>query len=97
VQNVSCTTSTQAVPHAGAVAAALKTATFVTLNIQLPSKSVLTCSACFCPQAQPRCYGSLGVMSGPLLAGLTGAYVNAINAGAVPTIATAWQVNMFTP
>lgn len=43
-------------------------------------------------QAQPRSYGTLGVMSGPLLAGLTGAYVSAINAGAVPTIATAWQV-----
>ncbi len=32
------------------------------------------------------------VPSGPLLAGLTQAYVDAINAGAVPTIATAWQV-----
>ncbi len=27
-----------------------------------------------------------------LLAGLVGAYVGAINQGAVPTIATAWQV-----
>lgn len=45
-----------------------------------------------CTQAQPRAYGPLGVMSGPLLAGLTCAYVDAINAGAVPTIATAWQV-----
>lgn len=43
-------------------------------------------------QAQPRSYGTLGIMSGPLLAGLTCAYVDAINAGAVPTIATAWQV-----
>lgn len=42
-------------------------------------------------KAQPRSYGSLGLMSGPLLAGLTCAYVDAINAGAVPTIATAWQ------
>jgi len=31
------------------------------------------------------------VLTGPLLAGLTEAYVTAINAGAVPTIATAWQ------
>lgn len=42
-------------------------------------------------KAQPRPYGNLGVMSGPLLAGLTCAYVQAINQGAVPTIATAWQ------
>jgi hypothetical protein len=48
-------------------------------------------------QAQPRSYGTLGVMSGPLLAGLTGAYVGAINAGAVPTIATAWQVRGSPP
>jgi hypothetical protein len=48
--------------------------------------------ACCRPQAQPRPYGNLGVMSGPLLAGLTCAYVQAINQGAVPTIATAWQV-----
>lgn len=34
-------------------------------------------------------------MSGPLLAGLTCAYVDAINAGAVPTIATAWQVRPY--
>eukprot|EP00775_Hariotina_reticulata_P003802 gene3802-4059_t len=31
------------------------------------------------------------VMNGAVLAGLTEAYVKAINAGAVPTIATAWQ------
>lgn len=45
-------------------------------------------------QSQPRPFGSLGVMTGPLLAGLAEAYVAAINAGAVPTIATAWQVRM---
>ncbi|KAF5843640.1 guanylate-binding protein [Dunaliella salina] len=32
-----------------------------------------------------------GLMSGPVLAGLVEAYVEAINKGAVPTIATAWQ------
>jgi hypothetical protein len=43
-------------------------------------------------QSQPRPYGSLGgCMTGPLLAGLAGAHVAAINAGAVPAIATAWQ------
>lgn len=31
------------------------------------------------------------VLNGPMLAGLTQAYVDAINKGAVPTIATAWQ------
>ena len=31
-------------------------------------------------------------MTGSVLAGLVGAYVAAINQGAVPTIATAWQV-----
>ncbi len=31
-------------------------------------------------------------MTGPVLAGLVEAYVGAINNGAVPTIATAWQV-----
>eukprot|EP00976_Prorocentrum_cordatum_P020614 418676-Prorocentrum_minimum.AAC.1 len=31
------------------------------------------------------------VLTGPALAGLIRAYVGAINAGAVPTIATAWQ------
>jgi hypothetical protein len=31
------------------------------------------------------------VLTGPMLAGLAEAYVAAINAGAVPTIATAWQ------
>lgn len=32
-------------------------------------------------------------MTGPVLAGLVEAYVKAINEGAVPTIATAWQVH----
>ena len=32
------------------------------------------------------------VITGPALAGLTEAYVKAINDGAVPTIVTAWQV-----
>ena len=32
------------------------------------------------------------VITGPMLASLAEAYVEAINTGAVPTIATAWQV-----
>lgn len=42
-------------------------------------------------RAHPKRFGST-FMTGPLLAGLVGAYVGAINQGAVPTIATAWQV-----
>lgn len=41
-------------------------------------------------KAQPKRLGAQ-VITGPVLAGLTQAYVAAINAGAVPTIATAWQ------
>ncbi|WIA42000.1 hypothetical protein OEZ86_009298 [Tetradesmus obliquus] len=41
-------------------------------------------------KAQPKHLGSF-LLSGPVLAGLTEAYVEAINNGAVPTIATAWQ------
>ena len=44
---------------------------------------------CFA-KAQPKRVGS-NVLTGPMLAGLTQAYVDAINKGAVPTIATAWQ------
>lgn len=44
-------------------------------------------------QAQPKHLGAY-VLSGPVLAGLTEAYVQAINNGAVPTIATAWQVRL---
>ncbi|PNW76463.1 hypothetical protein CHLRE_11g467610v5 [Chlamydomonas reinhardtii] len=42
-------------------------------------------------RAQPKRFGSMGAMTGPVLAGLVGAYVGAMNNGAVPTIATAWQ------
>jgi hypothetical protein len=42
-------------------------------------------------RAQPKRLGQQ-VISGPMLAGLASAYVDAINHGAVPTIATAWQV-----
>jgi hypothetical protein len=42
-------------------------------------------------KAQPKRLGSF-VLTGPVLAGLAEAYVAAINEGAVPTIATAWQV-----
>ena len=41
-------------------------------------------------KAQPRRFGNQFV-TGPVLAGLVEAYVHAINEGAVPTIATAWQ------
>ena len=40
--------------------------------------------------ASPKRIGA-AVLTGPALAGLTRAYVAALNAGAVPTIATAWQ------
>jgi hypothetical protein len=42
-------------------------------------------------RAVPKRFGAQFV-TGPVLAGLVHAYVNAINQGAVPTIATAWQV-----
>ncbi|KIY98006.1 Guanylate-binding protein 6 [Monoraphidium neglectum] len=41
-------------------------------------------------RAAPKRIGSQ-IINGPMLAGLATAYVAAINAGAVPTIATAWQ------
>lgn len=41
-------------------------------------------------KAQPKRLGST-VVTGPVLAALAEAYVSAINTGAVPTIATAWQ------
>ena len=44
---------------------------------------------CFA-RAQPKRMGRT-VLTGPILAGLVTAYVDAINKGAVPTIATAWQ------
>ena len=37
------------------------------------------------------------MLSGPMLAGLAEAYVDAINHGAVPTIATAWQARARQP
>lgn len=48
------------------------------------------------PQAQPKRLGTQ-VLSGPMLAGLAEAYVDAINHGAVPTIATAWQARARQP
>ncbi|KAL6785100.1 hypothetical protein ACKKBG_A02440 [Auxenochlorella protothecoides x Auxenochlorella symbiontica] len=47
-------------------------------------------SALVFARARPKRLDST-VVTGPLLAGLVEAYVEAINAGAVPTIATAWQ------
>lgn len=42
-------------------------------------------------RTRPKQLGSL-VMTGPMFAGLTQSFLDAINAGAVPTIATSWQV-----
>ncbi len=42
-------------------------------------------------RAKPKQMGST-VMTGPLLAGLTQSFLDALNAGAVPTICTSWQV-----
>ena len=42
-------------------------------------------------RAQPKRLGNQ-IVSGAMLAALAEAYVAAINNGAVPTIATAWQV-----
>jgi len=47
-------------------------------------------------KAQPKRLGQ-DVVSGGVLAALASAYVDAINGGAVPTIATAWQVRAFSP
>uniref|UniRef100_A9TME2 Predicted protein n=1 Tax=Physcomitrium patens TaxID=3218 RepID=A9TME2_PHYPA len=41
-------------------------------------------------RTRPKQLGSL-VMTGPMFAGLTQSFLDAINAGAVPTIATSWQ------
>lgn len=50
---------------------------------------------CIFSKAQPKRFGSNGFITGPVLAGLVEAYVEAINNGAVPTIATAWQVRVY--
>lgn len=42
-------------------------------------------------RTRPKQLGSI-VMTGPMFAGLTQSFLDAINAGAVPTIATSWQV-----
>jgi hypothetical protein len=41
-------------------------------------------------RARPKQMGSI-VMTGPIFAGLTQSFLDAINIGAVPTIATSWQ------
>lgn len=46
-------------------------------------------------KAQPKRMQN-SVVTGPVLAALVTAYVDAINKGAVPTIATAWQVRLQT-
>ena len=47
-------------------------------------------------RAQPKRLGTQ-IISGSMLAALAEAYVHAINEGAVPTIATAWQVRPLLP
>lgn len=42
-------------------------------------------------RTRPKQLGST-IMNGPMLAGLTQSFLDALNAGAVPTIATSWQV-----
>jgi hypothetical protein len=42
-------------------------------------------------RARPKQLGSI-VLTGPMFAALTQSFLDAINAGAVPTIATSWQV-----
>jgi hypothetical protein len=42
-------------------------------------------------RAKPKQLGSI-VLTGPMFAALTQSFLDAINAGAVPTIATSWQV-----
>lgn len=44
-------------------------------------------------RTRPKQLGSI-VMTGPMFAGLTQSFLDAINAGAVPTIATSWQVSL---
>lgn len=44
-------------------------------------------------RAKPKQLGSL-VLTGPMFAALTQSFLDAINAGAVPTIATSWQVGV---
>jgi hypothetical protein len=44
-------------------------------------------------RARPKQMGSI-VMTGPIFAGLTQSFLDAINIGAVPTIATSWQVSI---
>jgi hypothetical protein len=52
---------------------------------------VATLTRLLLARAQPKRIGFVPV-SGVMLAGLAEAYAAAINEGAVPTIATAWQV-----
>ncbi len=46
-------------------------------------------------RARPKQLGSI-VLTGPMFAALTQSFLDAINAGAVPTIATSWQVKKNT-
>lgn len=43
-------------------------------------------------RAGPKQLGSM-TLTGPMFAGLTQSFLDAINSGAVPTIANSWQVN----
>jgi hypothetical protein len=43
-------------------------------------------------RTRPKQLGST-IMNGPMLAGLTQSFLDALNNGAVPTISTSWQVS----
>lgn len=64
-----------------------------TLPYAAPAQGVAQLVQKIFHKAQPKRFGN-GFMNGPVLAGLVEAYVKAINEGAVPTIATAWQVRV---
>lgn len=44
-------------------------------------------------RAGPKRLGSI-ILTGPMFAGLTQSFLDAINSGAVPTIANSWQVDL---
>lgn len=78
-----CCALVDVVGHAAAAAASAATAA--------GCQGVAKLTRLLLARAQPKRIGFVPV-SGVMLAGLAEAYVAAINEGAVPTIATAWQV-----
>ena len=61
-----------------------------TASCACAAQGLASLTALIFAKAQPKRLGAQ-VISGPMLAGLASAYVDAINKGAVPTISTAWQ------